>query len=206
MWNVVGAVGAPARSLVDGRGRVEHDDLIVDWWVGADDRWHIPAEEPSVRQVRLSPAPAYETRARVPAGDAVERVYATGGPDARVVIEVENDSPAPFAVAFVVRIGRGRVVLDGPVLRVDGEARVTLSHAPRFWTAGANAREVVTSGAATATGGTSWEAPVDVALLVPVAHRTAVRLVAGAAPVVPRDMPAAVTPAPNASTSRLAVE
>jgi len=27
-------------------------ELIVDWWVGADDRWHIPREEVSTRAQR----------------------------------------------------------------------------------------------------------------------------------------------------------
>ncbi len=35
----------------------------LDWWVAADDRWHTPRDEPSVRQRRVLGAPVLETRA-----------------------------------------------------------------------------------------------------------------------------------------------
>jgi hypothetical protein len=71
----------------------------LDWWIGGDDRWYTPAAEVTVRQTRLSGAPVVETRVRVPGGDARQRVYATADDGGLTVMEVVNDSPAPFAVA-----------------------------------------------------------------------------------------------------------
>jgi hypothetical protein len=70
------------------------------WYVAADDRWHSPASEPAVRQVRLAGAPVFETRVRVPGGDAVQRVWSGADGGGRTLVEVTNDSPLPIAVAF----------------------------------------------------------------------------------------------------------
>src|SRR4051812_37535280 len=101
----VGVLGSSAVADVDERGRVALDDCVLEWLVGAEDRWHDPHVEAAVRQTRLAPAPAYETRLRIPSGDAVQRVYGARGRDGRayVVVDVENASPAPFALAMVLR-------------------------------------------------------------------------------------------------------
>jgi hypothetical protein len=70
------------------------------WHVAADDRWHSPASEPAVRQVRVAGAPVFETRLRVPGGDAVQRVWSVADGGGRTLVEVVNDSPLPIAVAF----------------------------------------------------------------------------------------------------------
>ena len=104
---VVGALGFGARARVDGHGAVTGDELAVDWWVGADDRWHFPAEEASTHRHRPSAAPIVETSVRVPGGEAAQRVYgATAEGNGTVVIEVENRSPAPFTLALVVDVAR----------------------------------------------------------------------------------------------------
>src|SRR5439155_12959011 len=103
----VGALGYGALARVDERGAVRGDDLAVDWWIGADDRWHIPAEEPTTRQHRPSPAPVVETLVRIPAGDAAHRVYgATVDGGAVVLVEFENRSPAPFTAPLVGNVYR----------------------------------------------------------------------------------------------------
>ncbi|MCU1346762.1 MAG: hypothetical protein JWL70_3028 [Acidimicrobiia bacterium] len=91
-----------ARATVDGRGRIELLDgsAPIDWFVGAADRWHVPSDESSVRQVLLAGAPVVETRVRVAGGDAVQRVYAVADFGGTLVIEIENDSSEPFAVAL----------------------------------------------------------------------------------------------------------
>src|SRR6056297_969142 len=71
----------------------------VDWFVAADDRWHVPASEPTTRQQRLDGTPVTETRVRVPDGDAIQRVWAVPDGDGAVVVEFENASPLPLAVA-----------------------------------------------------------------------------------------------------------
>lgn len=115
---IVGTLGSSARARVDGRGGVrgERARWELDWWVGAEDRRHLPANEAAVRQIRLGAAPVAETAMRVPGGDARQRVYAVGGPGDLVVIEVENASPVPFAVGFVAR-GGPELYLPRPPLR-----------------------------------------------------------------------------------------
>ncbi len=115
---LIGTLGSPARARVDGRGRVRADDAgwELDWWIGAEDRRHAPADEVAVRQARLGAGPVAETVMRVPGGDARQRVYAVGGAGDLVVMEVENASPVPFAVGFVAR-GRPRLALPRPPLR-----------------------------------------------------------------------------------------
>jgi hypothetical protein len=72
----------------------------LDWWVAADDRWHAPATEPSCRQHRLLGAPVVETVVGVPGGDVVHRAYAVADGGAVPIVELENRSPLPVAVAF----------------------------------------------------------------------------------------------------------
>ena len=72
----------------------------LDWWVAADDRWHDPALEASVRQVRIDGTPVVETRVRIPNGDVVQRIFAVADGGGHTVIELENESPLPIAVAF----------------------------------------------------------------------------------------------------------
>lgn len=83
-------------------GAVEQWDGLgrIDWFVAADDRWHVPADEPTVRQRIVDGTPVVETRVRIPSGDAVQRVYSIADHGGLTIIEVENDSPLPIAVAF----------------------------------------------------------------------------------------------------------
>ena len=98
----IGNVGASWRASVSAWGAVEPWDgsALLDWWVAADDRWHTPRDEPTVRQRRLLGAPVLETALRVPNGDALQRVYCTADDGGLTVVEIENASPLPFAVAF----------------------------------------------------------------------------------------------------------
>jgi hypothetical protein len=73
---------------------------VLAWHVAADDRWHLPATEVAVRQLRIAGAPVFETRLRVPGGDAVQRVWSVADGGGRTMVEVVNDSPLPIAVAF----------------------------------------------------------------------------------------------------------
>ncbi len=72
----------------------------LDWYVAADDRWHVPPTEPSTRQTRFEGTPVVETRVRIPGGDAVQRVYSVADAGGLTVIEVTNESTLPIAVAF----------------------------------------------------------------------------------------------------------
>jgi hypothetical protein len=77
----------------------------LDWWIGADDRWHLPSREAAVRQSLVGGAPVVETAMRVPGGDLVHRVWAARDSVAGevVVVEIENASRLPVAVALSIR-------------------------------------------------------------------------------------------------------
>ena len=72
----------------------------LDWHIAADDRWHSPQREAAVRQRRIDGTAVVETRVRIPDGDAVQRVYSVPDRGGLTIIEVENESPLPIAVAF----------------------------------------------------------------------------------------------------------
>jgi hypothetical protein len=111
---VLGVTGAPCRSVVTSWGDVtslgEGPGSTVSWYIAAEDRWHLPSNEPAVRQQRIEGTPVVETRVRIPDGDAVQRVWSVPDLGGLTVIEVENESPLPFAVAFA----GGRVLTERP--------------------------------------------------------------------------------------------
>lgn len=143
-WTPVGNLGRAPLGVVDPAGLVTPGwaRWSLDWWIGADDRWHVPPREPSLRQRLVDDMPVVETRVRVPGGDAVHRVYAVPGEPERLVVEVENDSSVPFAVAFAIRPYDGHGVTEVEHVRIDGEtawadgAAVVLPRAPSFAAAG----------------------------------------------------------------------
>ena len=73
----IGVLGAAHGARVDARGLVRPDRAgwALDWWIGADDRWHIAATEAAVRQSRVANMPVLRTAMRVPGGDAVHTAY-----------------------------------------------------------------------------------------------------------------------------------
>ncbi len=97
-----GVTGGRWRASVNAWGAIEPWDgsPVLDWHVAADDRWHTPADEPAVRQKRLGGTAVVETRLRIPEGDAVHRVYSVADHGGLTIIEVENMSALPIAVAF----------------------------------------------------------------------------------------------------------
>jgi hypothetical protein len=70
------------------------------WHVAAEDRWHDPSVDAAVRQTRVGGTPVVETRIRMPDGDAVQHVWSTPDRGGLTFVEVTNDSPLSFAVAF----------------------------------------------------------------------------------------------------------
>lgn len=115
----VGTIGSPWRATATPWGALDPwapaASERVDWWIGADDRWHTPEHEPSTRQRRIDGAPVVETSVRVPSGDAIQRIYAVADHGGLTVIEVENRSPAPFAVA----VSRADLLASRPPSRVE---------------------------------------------------------------------------------------
>ena len=109
-WTMVGNIGSSHEAIVDPRGLVTpwFDGWSLDWWVGADDRWHLPSREPAVRQRLIADAPVVETAMRVPGGDILHRAYAirsaaADGAEELIVVEIENATPVPVALAVAVR-------------------------------------------------------------------------------------------------------
>jgi hypothetical protein len=112
-------------------------------------------------------------------------VYGVGGAEGRLVVEVENASPAPFALAWVLRgVHRFVPVDDNDLARITiDDASELVSATPVLkWAAVTDGRLQLV-----VTGGQARDIPVeprvdraarlDVALLVPVPHRTRQRVV-----------------------------
>lgn len=70
------------------------------WYVAADDRWHDPAADAGVRHERVEGTAVFETRVRIPSGDAVQRVWSVPDAGGLTLVEVRNESPLPIACAF----------------------------------------------------------------------------------------------------------
>ena len=118
-WTAIGNIGSPYRATVDPRGLLTPwpGGWSLDWWIGAEDRWHFPSRESSVRQALVGTSPVVETLMRVPGGDAIARAYAVMGAEGFgdvAIIEIENRSAVPFAIGFAVR-----------PYNIDGLARIT---------------------------------------------------------------------------------
>ncbi len=98
--HLLGVRGGTWLAEVNERGRIQPRDgtRALDWYVAADDRWHDPSVESTVRQQRRAGVPVIETRLRVPSGDVVQRVWAIA--DGYIVSEFTNSSSMPVAVAL----------------------------------------------------------------------------------------------------------
>jgi hypothetical protein len=199
-WTAIGNVSSPWRGVVDPRGLVTpwYDGWSLDWWIGADDRWRFPSREPSIRQRLFEGGPVVETAMAVPGGDAIHRVYAVrDGERELAVVEIENASPLPFAVALAVRPANTeglavveRIELHDTTVTVDGRPALLLPSRPRRTVGstfhGGDSASVVVAGEA----GEDFPARLrceagmaQAAFLFPLAHRQTMRV---ALPLVPR--------------------
>jgi hypothetical protein len=176
----VGVLGGSRTASVDERGTVASDRALwsLEWWIGADDRWHLAPRETAVRQTLVDGMPVVRTAMRVPGGDAMHEVFGAT-PDA-IVVDVENASPAPFVAAFIVR-GASVVALDDATVLVDGVPALTAMRPPSRWASASDGSlaDQVTNGDATDDSMPTLRdrgARLDVAFLYPVAHRTRLRL------------------------------
>jgi hypothetical protein len=113
-----GVVGQRWRASITAWGGIEPWDGSppLDWYVAADDRWHLPRHEPAVRQTRVDGTPVTETRVRVPGGDVVHTVYSCADSGGVTVVEVVNESSLPVAIAFDRRdVLTERPIADMPI-------------------------------------------------------------------------------------------
>jgi hypothetical protein len=195
-WRTIGTLSSGPLALVDQRGLVSPvaGGWSLDWLVGAEDRWHRPARDAGMRQRAVAGAPVLETLCKVPSGDAIQRVFAVNaGGDLGdvVVVEIENASPVPFAIALALRpadlLGAGSISSiavdeDGRV-HVDDRPVLLFEKRPARWAAGTADHDSLV----TVVAGAALEevfAPVScasglaqAAFVLPVPHRTAVRCV-----------------------------
>jgi hypothetical protein len=203
-WATLGNLDSSHEATIDARGLVTPwpGGWSLDWWVGADDRWHVPAREAAVRQRLVGAAPVVETALRVPTGDAVHRAYAIRRSSAEgggelVVVEVENRSKLPVALALGVRpygpdglAAVERVDLhDGTTVVVDGHVALLLHRPPARYAASAapdgdSAATVMSGGA-----GERWPGAVrcpdglaQAAFVYPLAHGASLRVALPLAP------------------------
>ncbi len=111
-----GVTGQPWRASITPWGSIEPwgGTPALNWFVAADDRWHIPSDEAAVRQQRVEGTAVVETRLRVPNGDVVQRVYSVADAGGLTIVEIENESTMPVAVAF----DRRDVLTERPVAGV----------------------------------------------------------------------------------------
>jgi hypothetical protein len=205
-WTAVGNLASPWEAIVDPRGLVTPwvGGWSLDWWIGAEDRWHLPSREPAVRQSLAGSAPVVETAMRIPGGDAVHRVYAIPASSADalgelVIVEVENTSAVPVAVAFALRpynpaglVAMGLIELHDLTVLVDGRPALLLPRPP----AGVSA-SVLEAGDCVhrVLGGQATPGPLDVedpeglaqaAVVYPLPHRSSIRVAMPLAPERPR--------------------
>ena len=107
-------------SITPWGGLAPWDGDPIEWYVAADDRWHVPATEAAVRQQRLDGTPVTETRVRVPNGDVVQRIYSVVDGGGITVVEIENESTLPVAIAFDRRdLLTERPIVDVPIEGID---------------------------------------------------------------------------------------
>ena len=205
-WVLLGTTGAAERAVVDPRGAVTPwpEGWSLDWWVGAEDSWHLPSRAAAVRQHLVGAAPVVETIVRVPGGEVRHRAWAvaagSGIPDGgAVVVEVENASAVPVAVALAVRpfnpLGRSpitAITLDELVLAVDGYPAIVLPKAPSRSAVGSAAVDAVTptmAGEATSEwpdgGARCAQGGASAALLYPLPHTATLRVLLPLVPARP---------------------
>lgn len=201
---LVGTFGSDTTTFVDSAGLIVGEGWSLDWWVGADDRWHLPARESAVRQRAVGDVPIVETRLRIPGGDAVARAYGLRSPrregDEWVVAEIENATAIPFAVTLVVRpfvadglgsIGEIRIEPtaggtgrdEAHVVLADGRPVLVLPRRPARFAAGS---EIDGDAVTTVASGTAGRDPIvarcdrglaTLALLLPLTHSATIRAV-----------------------------
>jgi hypothetical protein len=92
------------RGFVDEFGYLHFDGgWRVEWWVGGDDHWHVPAASASRRQRVIGNTPVVETVIRVPGGDVAWRAAAAATSEGgAIAVEFENSATIPVALGIAL--------------------------------------------------------------------------------------------------------
>jgi len=114
--STTGVVGQRWRANVTPAGFVEPHDgsAVLGWYIAATDRWHDPRSAAALRHRRVAGTAVFETKLRIPGGDAIQRVWSVADHGGYTLISVDNDSPSPIAVAFT----RRDLATDRPIAAV----------------------------------------------------------------------------------------
>jgi hypothetical protein len=129
--------GAAPIGHVDAHGYIHlPEGWRVEWWIGGDDHWHVPAAASSLRQRSVDYTPVVETALRVPGGDVVWRVAATATPDGgAIVAELDNRAAIPVAIGIALiapeeqpesPLGRPAIHFTAPARSVAADAGIDL--------------------------------------------------------------------------------
>lgn len=114
---VIGNLDSAERAAVDVDGtlRPHAGTWSLGWLVRSSERWHVPADERSTSQRLVDDAPVVETSVRVPDGYVLHRAWcARQGAADVAVVEIENASKAPVAVALAASGGAPLVLPRSP--------------------------------------------------------------------------------------------
>ncbi len=120
-----------------------HDGWSLDWWIGAEDRWHVPADEANVRQALVGDSPVVETaHAGARRRHHPPRRTPSGPPQPTAARSWSSSRsrttpPCPVALALAVRPydAEGlsvieRIGLHGTTVTVDGRVAMLLPRQP----------------------------------------------------------------------------
>jgi hypothetical protein len=193
----VGSLASGPTATVDDVGRIHPTGAgwNLELWVGADDRWRVPSTDRPVWRGSPGGVPVVESAWRVPGGEVVQRVFGVAEAGSATVVEVENDSGGPVALAAVVRRAPrrrlARIRVDGTVVTA-ARHRLSLPSPPRrgiVAPAPEVERAVVAGTAGVPATRRDWRGRLAGAFLVPVARTVVARFGLGPAPVDPRALP-----------------
>jgi hypothetical protein len=191
-WALLGTIGAGGRASISRRGVIspEGGAWSLDWWVGAEDRWHIASSGAHVRQSLVDATPVVLSGLRLPGGEIEQRAWsavdgATGLPV--LVVDFYNATKIPVAVAIAISgssSDSGVIdVVDG-IVTVNGDGVALFSRQPsRFGIAtdAHSAQEVTVAGDAVPEfpqgGVSSTSGSVTVGFVFPLPHTATLRVV-----------------------------
>ena len=141
-WVLLGTIGAGGRVHLDRHGVLspESGAWSLDWWVRAEDRWHLASDGALVRQSLTESTPVVLSALRVPGGEIEQRSWCTvdGASGAPLLIaEYHNATAVPVALALALRCGDAErpdqsptITFDGAVVSSDGSAIARFSREP----------------------------------------------------------------------------
>ncbi len=156
-WVLLGTIGAGGRAKVDRRGVMTPEGATwsLDWWVGAEDRWHVASGAALVRQSLLESTPVVLSAMRLPGGEIEQRAWcvvdgSTGSPVLVVAFHNATSIPVALALAFTGASNASSTIdfADG-IVTIDGDAVAAFSRLPsRFGIEldGRSAQDVTTAG------------------------------------------------------------